>query len=653
MDWETFLTEFAVKDEEEADDDYMILLEELERLHAEPMNINQLGRDDLLQLPFMNESQADSIVSYRLKHHRFTTLGELQYVRGVTYRQRRWLSLFVYVGDTLSSGGSDWVRQLTRGRHEVETDAAFPLYERAGYATPDEGVEEHPSRYYLGRSWSHALRYRYKYRQEAAYGVTLQKDSGEPFGSCKNYPYDFVSAYFYLRPNNGHSAVWLGDYRMRIAQGLLMGGSGFWGKQGAVVGYPRWMTRVSEATGSDETNYFRGVAAQSVVGKWTFTGFLSVRALDGTIKDDTLTAFKTDGMHRTLTEIRSRRTVDNLVAGGNASYYSRNLHWGFSGYYSHYNRVISPRMTAYNKYRLRGRKAAAMSFDYNYMSRRWTFSGEVAADRNMNFAAVQSLQYTSAFGDIYTVQLRAFSPRFVSPFARPLQEGSVAQNEMGLLLGASGRFSGRLAYRTYVDMFRFPRPTYRVFTGSQGIEGSAEVTYVHRPACVFGMRYRVKSKEQNVAGHKTLKEYVVQHRLRFWASRELSRISWQVSVDGTLRHSQTESAAFGWMASLRGTCRLLPRTDITSFVSVYFTDDYDTRIYAYVPQLRYMMAFPTFYYHGTSGAIMLRHKFSRRFEASLRYGLTHYFNRESTGSGAAQINTPTRNDLAAQLRMFF
>lgn len=34
----------------------------------------------------------------------------------------------------------------------------------------------------------------------------------------------------------------------------------------------------------------------------------------------------------------------------------------------------------------------------------------------------------------------------------------------------------------------------------------------------------------------------------------------------------------------------------------------------------------------------------------MRYGLLHYFNRDSIGSGTQRINSPTQNDISLQLR---
>ena len=67
ISWETFLNDFFVERMEIglSDDDYDELRERLTALHENPVDLNSCRREDLLRLPFLNEAQADSILSYR------------------------------------------------------------------------------------------------------------------------------------------------------------------------------------------------------------------------------------------------------------------------------------------------------------------------------------------------------------------------------------------------------------------------------------------------------------------------------------------------------------------------------------------------------------------------------------------------------------
>lgn len=455
-DWETFVSEyFQQQDGEEEQNRFW--MDELEAIHHAPINLNTVSRSGLMRIPFLSEAQADSLLLYRERRKRFTTLGELQFIRGIDYYTRRWLSLFVYAGDTLIDHRGSLRRQLTQGKHEIETRLDIPLYLRAGYATAsEEEIAAHPSRYYLGSPWANTLRYRYRYRQTAAYGITLQKDAGEPFATQGNRPYDHTSAYLYLRPGNGRTGVWIGDYLIRAGQGLLLAASSFSMKAGAAYEFPRWNTRVTPHTGSDEAAFLRGAAVQTQAGQWTLTAFASYKRMDGRVNGDSITGIKTDGLHRTKSEIEDRNTQARFTIGGNASYFFRQTHFGISGYYARYHRPIRPRKAEYNRFYLRGQTAAGISTDYQHRTTRWVMTGEIAIDRHLHPATTHTLQYTPDGNTTLTLQARYFSSRYVAPMAEPLQEGSQPQNELGLLLGGTFHPTERWQLSGYVDAFCFP-----------------------------------------------------------------------------------------------------------------------------------------------------------------------------------------------------
>jgi hypothetical protein len=85
------------------------------------------------------------------------------------------------------------------------------------------------------------------------------------------------------------------------------------------------------------------------------------------------------------------------------------------------------------------------------------------------------------------------------------------------------------------------------------------------------------------------------------------------------------------------------------FASVFFTDGFSSRIYAYEPQLRYNGGFPTYAYHGMRVVGQLQWEPCKYISLATRYGLLHYFNRESISSGTQQILSPTQNDLWIQV----
>ena len=75
---------------------------------------------------------------------------------------------------------------------------------------------------YKGSQQRYYARYRYNYGNKISYGITAEKDPGEEFftGSQKR-GFDFYSAHFYMSDVGAFKHIALGDYTIRLGQGLV------------------------------------------------------------------------------------------------------------------------------------------------------------------------------------------------------------------------------------------------------------------------------------------------------------------------------------------------------------------------------------------------------------------------------------------------
>ncbi len=630
-------------------------LQRLEELHASPININTAARNDLLLLPFLSESQADSIIAYRQRKRLFLSLGELQFIYNLPHTHRKWLSLFTYAGDTLRPVPT-LKTQLTAGQHEVSARTDLPLYKRAGYQKhPKEELLQYPNRIYLGNNLANTVRYRYKYRKQAAYGITLQKDAGEPFGQYGNRPYDYTSAYFHLAPAGKRYALWAGDYEVRTGQGLLAGNSFMTSKvmmTGRLHGHK---PVIRQHSSTDETDFMRGAAVSLQLNSCEITAFASWRQLDARTENDTAVTLYTTGLHRTISEITHKGTLDNLTGGLNAIWKGPDRHIGATLLYDHYSHTVFPALRDYNRYYLRGKTAAGAAIDYALRHKRWSNRGEAAIDRNGHPAVTHAIRYESSSGTAWTLQGRYFSPRYVAPHSTTLQENSRVQNEAGALLGVTSRITDRLEGTAYVDAFLFPRPTYRASRNrSKGIETYLQLRYTTDSDWTFLFRYKLKSKQQSITGHAGMLEYATTHRMRLATTCSPSPLlSLYAAADATIATRQTSAASKGGMLSLRCRYRPSPSLSLGGFAATFFTDDYASRIFGYEPQLRYAGAFPAYYYHGMRLVSLVSWNPLARLQLSARYSLTRYFNRSHISSGTQLIDAPSQNDITLQLHYNF
>ena len=95
--WEAYLNEVMTQEDMASaswEQTYDLLCE----LEEHPMDINQVTREQLEELPFLSAQQIEGIVEYLWRYGRMESLSELAMVRELDYAQRRLLSFFVYVG---------------------------------------------------------------------------------------------------------------------------------------------------------------------------------------------------------------------------------------------------------------------------------------------------------------------------------------------------------------------------------------------------------------------------------------------------------------------------------------------------------------------------------------------------------------------------
>lgn len=661
MTWDEFVQTYY--EGENGEEDESLLEEQRERLQVlmqHPMQINRLSRSDLLQLPFIDETQADSILSYREKRHGFLSLGELMLVNGMDYFTRSYLSLFVRCDSAMLQSEAyvqrmreqdRLIAKLVRGTHEVETRLNIPLYSCAGYKDVDNPTA---TNYYTGNALHHVVRYRYHYKREVLYGLTFEKDAGEPVAVRGFYPYDYISGYVLLRPRGKKWRVVMGDYDLQGGYGLLYGRQVYGNKAQALSKVSGNVTTFRAHTSTQESDFFRGLAASYCSKGWQMMAFVSYRKLDGRTQagTDTVRTILTTGLHRTLSEINSRRTLGCLTSGVQIVYSKKQWGIGLDGYVAHFNSVVWPKVQIYNRHYFRGRTAGNVAANYYVSQRRWNCQGDIAFDANGHIATQQSLSWNVGTKLNIGAQYRQFSPRFVSLYGKAIQQNTRVANEQGLLATVRYLPQKKLELSGYLDVFRFPCPTFNSrFDNAKGIEGMLQSLAQIGAGWQLMARYQIRSKQQTY-NYKSLvlKEYVMRHKIRLSSLFKATRGDVAVQLDAAYTAKQRGTSSKGIMASCRGSYKASKRVTAKAFMGIFFTDDTDSQLYVYEPQLLYTSSFNGYAYHGMRGVLLCSWQVLKSVALSVRASSIHYFNKSSISSRLDLISSSWKNDLALQLR---
>ncbi len=655
--WEEFVAEYTDLVQETEEEPLLNeTLDRLEQLTATPLQLNRATRSDLLLLPFLSEAQVDSLIAYRKAKRGLKALGELQLVSGMDYFTRRYLSLFTRCDSTLSADElpatyrpvtPSLAKRLCTGRHEMETRLDVPLYRRQGYRTPAEPTA---TNYYTGNALHHIVRYRYQYRREVAYGLTMEKDAGEPVAKAGFYPYDYLSGYLLVRTVDRPWAFVAGDYEVTGGRGLLFGRTFYTNRNIAGGALRTQPLRFKAHTSSEEVRFFRGAAFSYVHRRFEAMAFVSYRRLDARLVNDTVRTLLTTGLHRTLSEIDRRRTVGCFTTGAHLGYTIKHLMLNLDGYATRYDHYVSPDERAYNSYVFRGQTAGGVSFSYAWQLQRWTLTGELAADHQFHLATEHAVGYRPSSRLQMGAQLRLLPARFVSRYGDALQQGSSVRNEEGVLLSVRYLPIRSLELTGYADFFRYPQPTYTTaLPSAKGLETQLQARWELANDRIFTLRYRFKARQRNVTGYK-LMEYRQTHRLRLAASLTQGKAVFTPQLDLSLATRQTGRQSFGWMPSLRMAFATSKSLSLKGFATVFFTDDYESALYAYEPRLYRAAGFDAFAYHGARLSALADWRLVSRLILSLRLGCTRFFNRSEQSSGIAAIHSPWKSDLSLQVR---
>ena len=631
----------------------------LSELAEHPFNINTITKEQLEQLPFLSDKIIENILYYIYKYGPMVSKKELLGIEGMDWQTRRFLEDFIYIG--ASDKEEDkvyWKNVLKYNKQELLTRVDIPLYMKSGYADHSEEVlEKYPNRKYYGNPVYHNLRYRFQYRNQLYMGLTAEKDAGEPFGALHNrYGYDYYSFYLLLKDCGRLKALAIGNYRLSFGQGLVISTDYLMGKTIYASSFNNRSGGIKKHSSSDEYNYFRGVAATVALSKdWDLSGFYSHRSLDGVITDGEITSIYKTGLHRSQKEADKKNLFTMQLTGGHVSYQHNRIRLGITGIYYLFNRPYEPELTGYSKYNLHGNNFYNLGIDYAYRWHRFSFQGETAIGKQ-GWASLNRLQYSPVQNTQIMLIHRFYSYNYWAMFAHSFGEGSTTQNEQGYYIGMETSPFAYWKFFASFDLFSFPWKKYRVNKPSRGTDGLLQATFTPRSHLSMYLKYRYKRKERDWTGSKgTLTLPIFHHQLRYRLNYSLGDVlSSRTTLDYNHFHSQDRAANIGYQVTQMISSQL-PWARLFADVqgSYFFTDDYDSRVYASESGLLYMFYTPSFQGCGFRCSVRFRYELNKHWLFITKFGETVYLDRNEIGSGNDLICGNKKADVQMQLRIKF
>lgn len=621
------------------------LYEWLASFIAKPIALNRATREDLEQLPFLSDQQIEDILFYRYQCQNIRSTAELHLIPSLSNACARLLSHFVSVEEPSEKPYDSLLKSLHHGYHQMVLSANIPLYQRRGF------IEKK----YLGGPIRHDFRYTFQANHQIAWGLIGAQDAGEPFfkqgNSCG---YDHYAGYLLLRDFHSIKTAIIGHYRVKIGMGLVINNDFALGKTMLRYALERTTATLHPHASRTAGNYLQGTAVTIALNRYiTTTNFVSYRANDATLnKDDsaTISTLLYNGLHRTEKEILHKNNHQQFVAGTHLQYAKDGFHLAATLLHTTLSRVLRPNTTRlYKQFAPAGKHFTNLSIDYGYTNRHLSFMGETAMDKCCALATLNSLTWQASSSVQMQFIQRFYSLRYQSLFARSFGENGHVQDESGLFSSLQWRINALHQLYFAADYAYFAWPKYRQsFAGTHAIEARAQWDFQGNN-WRMNVRYNYRLQQQDVPDHSKLHNKHT-HRMRMQTIYPLWQWQCQTELNGVVVAQEKQSP--GFLLSQTAT-KSWNAASITAHIAYFYTQDNQAALYQYERALRYQFHFLRFSGKGMRYALQSKLVCNRHFIFIAHAGLTHYFDRQTIGTGPQQIMHPVQADIQIQTILKF
>ncbi len=645
---------------QDLDLNYEELYENLVQLLSNPIDLNQASAEELRSLFVLRESQIEEFIRYREEHGNLLSIYELQAIPGFDLNMIYKIIPFVVVKDPASALDKNLFRRVL----EEKNNYLILRYDRTLENKKGYSPETDSSSRYAGSPDKLYSRFRVNHTGDYSFGFTVEKDAGESFGwnpAQKKYGFDYNSAHAQIMNKGKIKNLIIGDFQAQFGQGLLLGGGFGMGKGSEVITTVRRSNLgFIPYTSLNEFGYFRGAAVTtSITRNLHVSAFLSQLNRDGRIAQSALTedvnsisSFGLTGLHRTPSELASRKKINEANYGAVINYKNKSFDGGLIFQSTEFGIPVYRDPTPYDQFAFSGSSNQNIGTFLNYTRSNFTFFSEAAHTVNHgNAVALGSIGSLTPQLD-FSLLYRNFAKDFYSFYSNAVSENTTPQNESGVYWGMKYLMTSKHSLSGYVDLFRFPWLRYRGYSPSTGREWLLRFNYRPSKTVNIFVQAREESKSRNLPTENNLYLTALGSKKNFWINADYaanSRLSFKTRAQfSTYSLNGSRTKGFTIVQDVNVD---VGRFTFSTRYALFDTDDYDNRQYVYERDVWLAFSFPAYYGIGTRTYAMVQYKVNERMDVWLRWARTMYTDRDSIGSGGELIDGNTKNDLKFQARI--
>lgn len=575
--------------EETSDDGNIEMQDNLDELYLladdSLLNINNISYAELQMLGFLNNTEINGILNYREKYGDFCTLTE---IKGAGVLDKNIDNMYAIFFSEYENTPRFKPKNALRNANN-----RLSMFFKRNNSTQSNS--------YAGSPWNMALRYRFS-SNNIKFGFIGEKDAGEKFTfNSQTHGFDFNSAYLCVTGLKGIESLIIGDYKLKIGQGLIHSNGYTMGKTSLVNDICKEQDVVLPNTSAAENDFLRGVAIKTKLGKFRLMGFASNKNFDATTKNDsTFSSYKTDGYHRTESELTSKRSINEKLIGVQCGVRLPTFYVAYTFLTCQYSKSYTPAATLANEKIPIFDSYNAQSLNYQILAGRLTAFGEMSMVGKV--AVLNGITYQAAPTVVVSALQRYFPPEYFSHYASAFSERTSVSNEDAFYLGISFHGLKNTEIKTYFDFFKHPWCTY--YVSSQHTNGSDMLTYINykfNKTTHLYFKWRGRQRPKNItATQNNSISYAHTHtdlfRLRF-KFMPTTYLTSETSV-GFVFYSFNHSYENGHAICQNLRLSHPSGKSFLEFRTAIFNTTYNTRIYASETSVSYNYSSPCLYGNG-------------------------------------------------------
>ena len=662
---ENDIIEGAAEQADNADLNIDTYQENLTYLLRNKININTAAYTELRNSTLFTEVQIRDLIRHRDAFGELLDIYELQTIPSFELEDILRVKPFISTSNGIKKE-VPLVKQLYTGNYQIFHRLSRYVEVQDGYLPDSTGATA-----FAGNNLRMYTRFRYTYQNRLSYGFTAEKDAGEAvFGPTQPYGFDYYSAHFFKKGYGTLRAVALGDYELRIGQGLMMwSGFGF-GKSVFPIAIRRAGPVLDSYTSNNENRFLRGAGATLSYGKWQITPFISYKRIDANVSlldslnDEVVTfsAIDESGLHRTENELERKDAIRELMGGVDATWYSEQMSFGFSAISYHYSASLEPELSPYELYDFTGNRLTNASFHYNYLWRNILLFGETAASDNGKLATLNGLIMPIDPRIDIALLHRYFSPGYQSLYAATFSESTLPQNESGMYVGMEIKPVRQWKISGYIDMYRNPWLRYQTESPGVGTDVLAQVQWQPSRSFTTYLRFKTENSDRSASSDVYLDteappmdDIILSGRrsVRWHADYDVNKsISVKSRVEISTFDEEGAAAEHGYLVFQDLNYKPLSRPfGFATRFAIFNTESYDARIYAYETEVLYAYSIVGLSGRGTRAYLMCTYSPFGWLDIWARMANTWYSEDNTVGSGNDAFPGLTRSDIKLQVRI--